>query len=138
MVRKGDAVRFVKGKYKGLTGWIDKDWKTEAPDSDYVGVVVVKKSGTEKATYVKRSSVRPVHKNPRCFEEAAIQQHKELEQALICFAELWVECGINNNDMALKFLNDEINAARDRQTKRGSKACYRWTNYKDSNANMTD
>jgi hypothetical protein len=121
---KGDAIRFVKGKYAGLEGWIDKGKKKQK--KSFFQNVIVRLEDEEKATYVKISSYRRQFSGAaRTYEEAAMMQHSDIERAMIDLAEMFAQCAVRNNTEALRLFNDELNSAREFQQKLGNKARYR-------------
>lgn len=131
MPQKGEEIRFVKGKYMGEKGWIntEKTCKTKVGKKEQVYVIVDLERG-EKSTRVNKSSIRDKFSAPMSHEEAAMQQHKELELAMIQLAELWAECGITNVDNALALLSVEIGRAVDEHNKL-SKAPYRQVEFEE-------
>jgi hypothetical protein len=129
MADKGTAIRFVKGKYAGLEGWIDKR-KKKKKKSFYRNVVVQLEDedgdAEEKETYVKISSYRKQFSgSARTFEEAAVMQHSDIERAMIDLAEMFAQCAVRDNQEALRLFNDELNLAREFQQKLGNKARFR-------------
>ncbi|CAB9522900.1 unknown protein [Seminavis robusta] len=129
MPEKGDAIRFVKGTYAGYNGWMNKSKRTK-PKSPYRYVVVDLKDSHEKATRVKLTSIKPRFEAPRCFEEAALQQYEDMEQAMVRLAELFAQCGIGGPLGAMQLFEEELNRAVKVQRELGSKARFRrvdWT-----------
>lgn len=136
---KGKAIRFVKGKYEGLNGWIDNSKKTKKK-SFFQSVIVELDPDDEdddedrmellKATKVKLSSFRDQFSSEASsFEEAILMQHRDIEKAMIELAELFAKCGNVNNNQVFRLLNDELDIAKKLQQKLGSKAKYRLTTY---------
>jgi hypothetical protein len=124
---KGDAIRFVKGKYAGLAGWIDKN-KKKKKNSFYRDVIVMldDDSGEEKNTRVKISSYRKkAFADPRTFAEACVIQHPDIERTMIELAVMFAQCGIYQNDETLLLFDAELTLAWKLQQKLGSKARYR-------------
>jgi hypothetical protein len=136
-MKKGEPVRFVKGKYEGLTGWIDKGKKSKKKGF-YQNVIVAldaDENGMDesklKATYVKISSLRkPFPSEPRTFEEAAVMQHQDLEKAMIDLADMFAKLGgsVNHNEV-MRLFAAELNTAQELQCKLGSKARFRYVNF---------
>jgi hypothetical protein len=85
MSARGNEIRFVKGKYTGYYGWVNKD---EIETLHSVPVIVQdykKPEGTthDKETKVRKTSVRSRQlASPRCFEEAVFQQHPDIEDQM--------------------------------------------------------
>lgn len=141
---KGQPIRFVKGKYVGLTGWIDKS-KKKKKDSFFRNVIVHlepdddddddegnhRSLGEELSTRVKLSSYRKLWPAaaPRSFAEAAIMQHPDIERAMIELAEMFAQCCIQQTDPALNLLCVEIDLARKNLIKQGRKGRYRAVNF---------
>jgi hypothetical protein len=87
---KGREIRFVRGTYKGCTGWLDSANKTK---KDWVWVVVDDKDYEEEVhARVWKSSVRESHKAPTTWAEAAVQQHPEIEFAIIEVSCMFATC----------------------------------------------
>ena len=129
MPQKGDEIRFVKGSYAGCVGWVNTS-KRSKKKSSYVHVIVKTEGNIEKATRVKRNSIRQTFEDPTSFEEAALQQHADLELALIRVTEIFAECGINQTIEAIRLFEEELDRSRAFQISLGNKARYRhieWT-----------
>jgi hypothetical protein len=127
---KGEEIRFVKGKYAGLSGWIDRS-KKKKKNSCFRSVIVGLDNEDddfeeEKATRVKISSFRKqVSGDPRTFEEAAVMQHKDIEKAMIDLATMFAQCAVQDTNEVLRLFNTELALALEFQKKLGSKARYR-------------
>jgi hypothetical protein len=139
-MEKGKAIRFVKGKYEGLNGWIDKSKRSKKKGYQHVIVELDADPDDEnlmgepelKATYVKITSLRKQFSSePRTFEEAALRQHKDIEKAMIDLADMFAKLGGNvNNNEVMRLFTAELNTAQELQHKLGSKARYRYVNFK--------
>ena len=121
---KGDPIRFIRGVYAGCKGWINKS-KNNKKKSNFRHVIVELDDGVEKATRVKFNSYRKPFSEAHYYEEAAVQQHSDLEFAMIRLAEMFVECGIHDNMHTLRLFDAELRVARANQTRMGGKARYR-------------
>jgi hypothetical protein len=87
---KGREVRFVRGTYKGCTGWVDSANKTK---KGWVWVVVDDEDYEEEVhARVWKSSIRESHKAPTTWAEAAVQQHPEIEFAIIEVSRMFATC----------------------------------------------
>jgi hypothetical protein len=76
----GDPIRFVKGKYKGKTGWCNKD-KESTRERLYV--IVDLGDGVIRRTFVKKTSAKPaVQPNPASYSEAVLQECPDVEEKL--------------------------------------------------------
>lgn len=117
---KGEKIRFVKGNYKGLAGWVDKSKKKGTPRKK--PVIVHNKDGSEHQTKVERASYRAVWGTPKSYGEAAIQQNPDMEQHMIRFCELYVACGCRTEEAAIHLLTKELQFAFSIQQKLGHKA----------------
>ena len=118
---KGKEIRFCRGKYSGYTGWENKAKKAT---KRYVYVIVAKET-QEIQTRVKKNSIRDKWSQAQSFEEAALQQHPDMEQTMIKLAQMFAECDIYDNDEALRLFSCELDLARIYQQEAGSKARYR-------------
>ena len=124
---KGDELRFVKGTWVGYSGW--KDLSVKPKKGSEKRAVIVDKDGEEIATDVNKSSIRKPHAAPRTFEEALLQQHKDVETAMVKLAEMFAKCGISNNNNVLTLFSLELTRARDYQMKLGAKARWRHVDF---------
>jgi hypothetical protein len=87
---QGREIRFVRGTYKGCTGWVDSANKMKR---GWVWVVVDDKDYKEEVhARVWKSSVHESHKAPMTWAEAAIQQHPEIEFSVIEVSPMFATC----------------------------------------------
>jgi hypothetical protein len=101
----GREIRFVRGTYKGCNGWVDTANKTKR---GWVWVVVDDKDYEEEVhARVWKSSVREIHKAPTNWAEAAIQQHPEIEFAIIEVSRMFATC-TNLDDTVWPFVVDVL------------------------------
>ncbi len=122
---KGKEIRFVKGEYKGKTGWINSA-KTMPKKSIYDAVVVDKEEEGEFVTKVWKTSHRPRWEGqPKSLTEAAIRDNPEIEFKMIELAELVAGIyGINIHEVEAFFCGELVRAVS-HQVKLGTKA--KWT-----------
>ena len=131
---KGKEIRFVKGNYKGKGGWIDKSKKkTKAsrnvivdmgtgPDDADSDDESQNNSNQQKycvATRVMRDSIRSKFDAPKSYEEAALQQHFDIEEAMINLAEKFAECKASNIDAISSLFSKELKRAKKSLMKKG-------------------
>jgi hypothetical protein len=138
--QQGKPIRFVKGTYAGLTGWIDNRKKPKEGSTN-TPVIVQLGEDTFKATRVKRASFRNPFTPPATKEMAAIQQHPDIELATIKLAEMWAEIGDIDKKAAAQLLTTEIEFAMKLQNKLKGKARYRsveWPYFKRGRDNGYD
>jgi phosphoribosylformylglycinamidine (FGAM) synthase-like enzyme len=89
---KGDEIRFIGGTYKQCLGWLDTANKSKR-NSKMIWVVVNDEDYDEEVhTQVWRSSIRGRHQPPVTWAEAAVQEHPEIEGAIIEMARLFASC----------------------------------------------
>ncbi len=124
MAEKGQEIRFVKGTYAGKIGWINKAQKKTKGDVKR-HVIVLKDNGEEKATQTNKFSFRKPHVAPKTYEEAAIQQHFDMEKQMIKLAAMFAECAIVDSKGATKIFDKEVRRAIKELNSQGSKARYR-------------
>jgi hypothetical protein len=87
---QGREIRFVRGTYKGCTGWVDEANKTKR---GLVWVVVDDKDYEEDVhARVWKSSIREIQKAPTTWAEAAVQEHREIEFAIIEVSRMFATC----------------------------------------------
>ncbi|CAB9513719.1 hypothetical protein SEMRO_608_G174830.1 [Seminavis robusta] len=113
--QKGKEIRFIRGTYKGCTGWMNRAIKSSTCN------VIVAHEGVEKVTRVLSSSVRNKWTEPTSFEHALVQQHADVELAMVALAELLAECGVRRNPEILALINTELTIARKKNDDSGVK-----------------
>ena len=88
---KGAAIKFVGGTYQGLYGWLNRDRQCS---TCFVYVIVALKAGKEKCTKVRHENyvLRTAIRNPTNYEEAAVQQHADIDAMLRRLAKSLAEC----------------------------------------------
>lgn len=138
MATKGVEIRILKGTYQGCKGWLNdaEAAKNTNQKRAYAYVIVADDEGDELVTRIKRTSFRMVEK-ATTYEAAALQQHPDMEKAMIDLARMFAECHIQGNDGALQLFNAELDIARENQRKLGHKARFRlvqWTQTKRKNS----
>jgi hypothetical protein len=109
---KGGESRFARGTYKGCTGWIGLANKAK---KDWVWVVVDDQDYEEEAhTRVWKSSIHEAHKAPTTWAEAAIQQHPEIEEAIIQVSRLFATCNMDQPawTSVINFIGNKISLAK--------------------------
>ena len=119
---KGAEIRFVKGTYKGRHGWLDSS-RIKCKTSPYRHVIVASKDPNERdlVTRVKECSYRMPFWAPTSYKEAALQQHPDIETAMIQLAKMFIEIGINDTDGAHRLFDAELfkqfNLAKEKQSR---------------------
>jgi hypothetical protein len=109
---KGDEIRFIRGSYKELNGWLDTANKCKRK-SKFIWVVVNDEDYDEEIhTKVWKSSVREKKKAPTTWAEAAVQQHPEIEDAVIEVARLFASCLITDEKSVIELIGSEIRLAQ--------------------------
>ena len=111
---RGKEVRFIRGTYKGCVGWLDKANKSKKKSKMIYVIVDDEDYGEEVNTRVWKSSYRERLKVPTTWAEAAVQQHPEIEDAVIETARLFASCRISSDAIAttgMDLIADEIRKA---------------------------
>ena len=109
---KGGEIRFIRGTYKECTGWLDTANKSKKK-SKMIWVVVNDEDYDEEVhTQVWRTSIRERHKVPVTWAEAAVQQHPEIEDALLEVARLFATCAIADENSVIELIGKEIQMAQ--------------------------
>jgi hypothetical protein len=109
---KGEEIRFIRGTYKGLTGWSDTANKSKKK-SKMIWVVVKDEDYDEEIhTKVWRTSIREMQKVPTTWAQAAVQQHQEIEDAVIEVARLFASCSIADETSVIELIGKEIRRAQ--------------------------
>jgi hypothetical protein len=124
MSDKGEPIRFVRGLYKGKTGWLNKE-KGSTECQFYV--IVSMANNKIKRTRVNKESVAAPRDEmaPSSYAEALLQQHPDLEEKMDILCRELAKCKIQKDAAGIyKILNRKIEEAIKRQSKK-SKAVYR-------------
>jgi hypothetical protein len=109
---KGDAIRFIRGSFKECTGWLDTANKSKRR-SKMIWVVVNDEDYDEEVhAHVWRTSIREPHKVPVTWAEAAVQQHPEIEAAVIEMARLFASCSMADETSVMELIGEEITRAQ--------------------------
>lgn len=127
---RGRPIRFVKGTYAGRHGWIDSS-RRETKSFSQAVIVAASEDDVERCTRVLKSSFRWEFQDPTSFEEAALQQHFDMEQTMIKLAQMFVECGICDNHQATELFKAELDIAATLQLQKGSSARWRDVTFVD-------
>jgi hypothetical protein len=134
MSNRGEEVRFVRGKYIGYTGWINRDG-----DETAVSIAVIvngykdKKTGvtTNKATTVRTESVRvKAQPAPNSRAEAIMQQHPEIEQTMEKLARQLAKCDLSPlSTSILQIFATKLQEESARQIAMGNRATWKRVQY---------
>jgi hypothetical protein len=126
---KGQAIRFIAGKYAGKKGWIDLG--EEGGDETTPVIVNLRKRG-EKSTYVNDSSFEAEPTGPPAsYAEAVIQQCPDLQKLLVGTCRGFAKADIGRDPVGFfKVIEQTMKEALEWQTSKGSKALYRKIGYK--------
>ena len=109
---KGDKVCFICGSYEEPNGWLDTANKCKKK-SKFIWVVVNNKDYEEEIhAKVWKILVRKRQKAPTTWAEAAVQQHPELEDAVIEVAQLFASCLITDEKSVIELIGNEIRLAQ--------------------------
>jgi hypothetical protein len=124
MSDKGNPIRFVRGKYKGKTGWCDKD---KGSTKERLYVIVDLGTNLVKRTWVKKISARPaIQPSPTSFSEAVLQQCPELEEKLEKLCAELAMCKIEKDPNGIiTVIHRKLSEACQAQASKGSRALYR-------------
>jgi hypothetical protein len=109
---KGDEIRFIRGTYKDLDGWLDTANKSKRKSKTIWVVVDDEDYQEEIHTKVWRSSIRARQIAPKTWAEAAVQQHPEIEDAVIEVARLFASCLIADEKSVIELIGNEIRQAQ--------------------------
>ena len=123
-VIKGEAIRFIAGKYAGKKGWFDD---SRAGDRQVVPVIVDLGSKGEKVTVVYRSSIKvETVEEPGFYAHAVLQQCPDIEKNLVTVCRQLAKCDIEKDEEGfVLIMGDKLEEAKDWQKAKGSKAMYR-------------
>jgi ribosomal protein L24 len=94
---KGDAVRFIAGKYGGKSGWVNL---AETADDEILPVIVNLGRKGEKVTFVYQSSARLItitNVAPTSYAEAVIKHCPDIEKALVELSRKLAKCDIKRD-----------------------------------------
>jgi hypothetical protein len=123
--RKGEAIHFSGGIYRGFSGWMDTE-KTSTPSYHYV---IVQKAGVLKGTKVKKENVEAPHRAPVNRAEAAFQQHPDLSEAMDKLVRKLAQCALHGDDVMVHYFKQKLDVAYGRQLSLGPKALWKEVEY---------
>ena len=124
-----EAIHFISGKYKGKNGWLDPS-KEGNEEITPVIVQLGRGKGTKK-TFVYNSSFKKVSvAKPTSYTAAAMQQHPEVEDAIIHACRLLARCDIRRDQRGFQaIIQQHINDAIKWQDAKGPSATYKMVRY---------
>jgi hypothetical protein len=126
MVQKGNEIRFVRGKYIGLLGWINADEVNTRTTVPVIVSLPTNDDGStmEKVTKVKKESVAPRQPPPPLsYTEAVLQQHPNIDKVMDQLMRQLAKCNISSENRALQnILIDRLAEANRRQNPFGYRA----------------
>ena len=122
--KKGLEIRFIAGKYAGLSGWVND---AQTSDEKITAVIVHQGRKGEKCTFVHTHSFR--YKSiaeAKTKAEAALQQHPNIEKSIVTATRQVASCYITEKNVAgfRNVLVEELDKAREYQEAKGSRARY--------------
>jgi hypothetical protein len=125
-MKKGNSVRFCGGKYIGKTGWLNDE---KGVTQQKVYVIVDMGDEKTKETIVNRESIAAPYTQPGTFEEAALQQHPDIESMMDKLVRQLAKCNVGSTDVSVQtiastFFNKMVKA-RTKQVELGKKATWR-------------
>jgi ribosomal protein L24 len=125
---KGDAVRFIAGKYGGKSGWVNL---AETADDEILPVIVNLGRKGEKVTFVYQSSARLItNVAPTSYAEAVIKHCPDIEKALVELSRKLAKCDIKRDSSGFHaVIIAKVDEALAWQESKGSKAMYRKIDY---------
>ena len=131
--RRGKEIKFVRGQYAGLTGWVDNQAEESA---NLIAVIVHKwtnKKGkkVDKATRVKRTIVRD-REEPQAliYSMALLQQHPKIEMAMDSLCKKLAMCGLETDDNAIMIIfKKKLQEKVDEQSEKGGNAVWYHVEY---------
>ncbi len=127
---KGDPIRFLKGKYKGKSWWINTE-KIHTKCMTFAAVDM----GNDRAlkTSVRKDSIGSSIPNiPRSYSEAAIQPHPDIESLMDKLCKELTECNVEDSQDISTIFSEKLVLAYQEQKELGHKAVYRNVDYDDT------
>ncbi len=125
MAKKGNRIRIIGGSYQKYgSGWMDA-LKKPTPKMFYI--IVDMGDGKEQEARVYQSNVEEL-REPRNFEEAALQQNPDIEADMNKLARMLAKCGIQANNTKApihQIFSQKLKKANDLQVAAGHKATWR-------------
>ena len=118
----GEPLRVIRGKYAGCSGFVNL---SRSNTKKFIQVWIQDDDGRLTACRVKRTSVRSPFRPAQTFEDAIIQQHPDIELALVQLAEMFASCDIQNTRRTLELLDFELSSAMSRMRESGANPRYR-------------
>jgi hypothetical protein len=136
---RGERIKFIRGSYKGKKGWSDLS-KTDTSNRCYVIVEATKDAG-EKATFVRRTSIKVVDNQvPKNRMDATLKENEDLEALFDDLARLCVECNLtvmNSAESVARVLEEKMLQWEGRKVAQGSKAKFRKEVWKEADVPMS-
>jgi hypothetical protein len=133
MSNRGEEIRFVRGKYMGYTGWLNKDGNESAKSVAVIVNGYKEKNGatSNKTTTVRKESVRPKDQTaPRSRAEAIMQQHPDIEQTMEKLARQLAKCELNPRSTSIQqMFATALQDATARQIAMGNTATWKRVRY---------
>lgn len=119
---KGNPVRIVGGKYIGREGWRRAG---KANTRHYAYVILRLEDGEEKEFRIRKGNVGRPFTPPRDYVDAVLQQHEEIDHALVKLCKLLAKCDLTGAETELQraFLQ-QMQAAHAQQLSEGGKALW--------------
>ena len=107
---KGKPIRFVRGTYQGLEGWVDKANKA-SKKSGQIWVIVDDVDYKEEIhTQVLRTYIQNERSTPSSWAEAAVEQHPKLDESITNLAFLLASFNVStyNESCCLTLIATEV------------------------------
>ena len=134
----GKQIRFIKGTYKGKTGWINQKLAKEKRKNKkkLVDVIVLFEDSNAKRARVKKTSFRDPHEEALTYEEQALQDHPDVELAIIDMAAMIATLSVIDMEEMHRLIKEEIENATLEQILQGKDARYRKVNFDEKKAKL--
>ena len=133
-MNKGAEIYRKTGKYGGMTGWIDGDKRETA---QMVYVIIDYGESRYRTTRLRKESVGNHRATPKTYEQAAFQQHRDVEQLMNQLARKLAQLNVNT-EVTCKMFEETLNKAKKHQQQKKHKALWKNVEFKVASAKRTE
>ena len=121
-LRKGNPCRILSKKYKECNAWYDKGRNNTKCK---MAVIIEYAQGRLKSSLINDENVEEVYGEPASYEEAAMQQHPDIDLKFDSLCTLLAQCNIQSGESIKAIFETKLNRANIIQQSKGNKAVWR-------------
>ena len=124
--RKGRSCRLLSQKYRESTAWYDTG---RNPTKCKTPVIIELSQGQYKSVLINKENVEEAYEEPDTYEEAALQQHPDLDYKFDNLCKWLAECNIHGEEAIIAIFKAKLERANLIQTSKGNKAKWRHVDF---------